>query len=65
MFYKDGDAMTEFALFPRDDSHKPTFCVWELAPVWHEKQAWERFLDSARDEVAAETWLEDRYTGPA
>jgi hypothetical protein len=65
VFYKDGDAMTEFAPFPRDDSHKPTFCVWELAPVWHEKQAWERFLDSARDEVAAETWLEDRYTGPA
>jgi len=25
-------------------SHKPTLCVWELVPVWHEQQAWVRFL---------------------
>ena len=65
VLYKNGDAMADFALFPRDESHKPTFCVWELAPVWHEKQAWERFLNSARDELAAQAWLEDRYAGAA
>ena len=65
VFYKDGDAMPDFAPFPRDGAHKPTFCVWELVPVWHEKQAWERFLDSARDEAAAQAWFEDRYAGPA
>jgi hypothetical protein len=43
VFYKDGDAMDDFALFSREKNHKPAFCVWELAPVWHEKQAWERF----------------------
>ena len=65
VFYKDGDAMSDFALFPREKNHKPAFCVWELAPVWHEKQAWERFLNSARDESAAQVWRDDCYDGPA
>ena len=65
VFYKDGDGMGDFALFAREKSHKPTFCVWELVPVWHEQQAWVRFLQSARDQVAVETWLGDCYAGPA
>ena len=65
VFYKDGDAMTDFAFFPREGMHKPTFCVWELAAVWHEKQAWERFLTSARDTAAVQVWLDDLYTGQA
>jgi hypothetical protein len=65
VFYKDGDAMADFELFPRDGAHKPTFCVWELVPVWHEQQAWVRFLVSSRDEAAAEAWLGDRFAGPA
>ena len=65
VFYKDGDAMTDFALFPREKMHKPTFCVWELAPVWHEQEAWVRFLQSARDEAAGQAWLGDCYAGPA
>ncbi|MGH7459507.1 MAG: hypothetical protein ACREMA_00585 [Longimicrobiales bacterium] len=65
VFYKDGDAMADFALFSRENDHKPTFCVWELVPVWHEQQAWRRFLTSARDEAAAQLWLRDLYSGPA
>jgi len=65
VFYKDGERMTDFALWPRDGMHKPTFCVWELAPVWHEKEAWERFLLSSRDETAGRTWLHDLYAGKA
>ena len=65
LFYKDGAAMADFALFPREGMHKPTFCVWELAPVWHEKEAWERFLESARDETAAQVWQRDLYAGAA
>ncbi len=65
VFYKDGDAMAEFALFPRDATHKPAYCVWELVPVWHEQQAWVRFLTSSRDEAAAQEWLGDRCAGPA
>jgi len=65
VFYKDGDKMPDFELFPRDGAHKPTLCVWELVPVWHEQGAWERFLLSPRDEAAAQVWLADRYAGPA
>ena len=45
--------------------HTLTYCVWELAPVWHEKESWERFLMSARDETAAQVWQRDLYTGKA
>ena len=65
VFYKDGDAMPDFALFPRDGAHKPMLCVWELVPAWHEQQAWVRFLVSPRDEAAAQAWLGDLYAGPA
>ncbi|HEY3664094.1 MAG TPA: hypothetical protein VGL24_13150 [Chthoniobacterales bacterium] len=65
VFYKDGDAMPDFALWPRDGMHKPAFCVWELAAVWHETKAWERFLTTARDDAAAELWQCDLYSGPA
>jgi hypothetical protein len=65
VFYKDGDAMPDFELWPREAAHKPMLCVWELVPVWHEQQAWERFLLSSRDEAAAEAWLADRFAGPA
>jgi hypothetical protein len=49
VFYKDGDKMADFALFPREQPHKGTFCVWELVPTWHEQGAWLRFLNSPRD----------------
>lgn len=65
VFYKDGDRMKDFALWPRNGMHKPAFCVWELMPVWHETKSWERFLLSARDEGAAQTWFGDTYSGPA
>jgi len=65
VFYKDGEAMGDFALWPRDGMHKPTYCVWELAPVWHETKSWERFLMSARDETAAQLWQRDLYAGAA
>lgn len=65
VFYKDGDKMAAFALWPRDGMHKPAFCVWELAPVWHETKSWERFLMSARDEAAAKIWQRDLYSGAA
>ena len=65
VLYKDGPTMAELALFPRDRDHKPTLCVWELVPVWHEQQAWVRFLSSARDEAAAQSWLADRFAGVA
>lgn len=65
VLYKDHDAAAAFALFSREEAHKPTLCVWELGPVWHEQQAWTRFLNSARDETAAQQWLQDCLVGTA
>ncbi len=65
VFYKNGDGMHDFALWPREGAHKATFCVWELAAVWHEKQAWEHVLLSTRDQAAAQVWQGDLYAGPA
>lgn len=65
VFYKNGDAMADFALWPRDGMHKPAFCVWELAAVWHETRSWERFLLSPRDEADAQVWQRDLYSGVA
>ena len=45
------------------DAHRPTFCVWELGAVWHEQQAWSRYLRSARDEDARFEYLADSYDG--
>lgn len=44
-------------------SHRGTFCVWELAPVWHERHAWVRFLSSQRDEQAKLAYINDRFSG--
>lgn len=63
VLYKDKEAATSFALFPRDEAHKAALCVWELGPVWHEQQAWIRFLRSERDEAAAQLWLRDCFAG--
>jgi hypothetical protein len=65
VLYKENDAVTSFTLFPRNEAHKPTLCVWELVPVWHEQQAWTRFLASPRDADAAQHWLADCYAGLA
>jgi hypothetical protein len=46
-----------------DGCHRTTCCVWELAPVWHERQAWARYLRSARDEEARFAYLADSFSG--
>ncbi len=61
-FYKDRTT-TDFALFPLDQSHKGTFCVWEAGAVAHEVAAWKRYLRSARDENARNAYLADHFSG--
>lgn len=46
-----------------ETSHRATFCVWELGAVWHERQAWVRFLASKRDEAAKLAYVNDRFSG--
>ncbi|MEO7910520.1 MAG: hypothetical protein ABIV47_12800 [Roseiflexaceae bacterium] len=46
-----------------EQSHRGTFCVWELGPVWHERHAWVRFLSSKRDQDAKLAYVNDRFAG--
>jgi hypothetical protein len=41
----------------------PTLCVWELAPVWHERQVWTQYLYSPRDTAAKRAYLADQLRG--
>ncbi|HEX3070081.1 MAG TPA: hypothetical protein VHX14_16050 [Thermoanaerobaculia bacterium] len=63
VYAKEGDAPLK--LWPRDESHKPVFCVWELGAVIHEQKTWTKFLYSPRDENARAAWIGDRFTGEA
>ena len=64
VYYKQDAATPGFSLFPRERRHKGTYCVWELGPVWHEQQAWVRFLGSARDAAAQQLYLDHSFAGP-
>lgn len=55
----------DFSLFALPGPHRATFCVWELAAVNHEREAFGRYLFSARDEVAKRVYLGDLYKGGA
>jgi hypothetical protein len=46
-----------------EGTHRPTFCVWELGAVWHEQQAWSRYLQSERRDDAREAYLRDTFAG--
>jgi hypothetical protein len=56
--HAEGYRLTEF-----ESSHRGTFCVWELGPVWHERHAWVRFLSSKRDVAAKLAYVNDRFSG--
>jgi len=63
VYYKQDAGTPGFSLFPRERRHKGTYCVWELGPVWHEQQAWVRFLTSPRDTAGQQAYLDDRFAG--
>ncbi|MBA2276845.1 MAG: hypothetical protein H0W06_03695 [Chloroflexia bacterium] len=56
---RDGSAFQRM----RPGENAPTLCVWELAPVWHEREAWVRYLESPRDLAARRAWLDDVLHG--
>ena len=60
---KDGEDDALFRPWPTEGVHRPTFCVWELGAVGHEREAWTRYLLSACDEAARHAYLRDCYTG--
>ncbi len=60
---KDGEDDDAFSPWPIAPGHSPTFCVWELGAVWHEQQAWSRYLRSQRDAASKQAYLGDSYEG--
>lgn len=65
VYAKKNSAQDDFQIFTFEGSHRGTFCVWELAAVWHEQQAWKRFLLSAKTAEDKENYLRDKYRGAA
>ena len=52
-----------FHPWPSNGTHRPTFCVWELGAVAHEREAWTSYLRSERDDAARRAYLRDSYAG--
>ena len=44
VYAKQNAGEPNFKPFTVETSHRGTYCVWELGVVWHEQQAWKRFL---------------------
>lgn len=65
VYAKNNSEQKDFRTFTFENHHRGTFCVWELAAVWHEQQAWKRYLLSAKSEKDKQVYLQDRYRGGA
>jgi hypothetical protein len=61
--YSKEAAMPNFAAFPQGARHKGTYCVWEMAAVWHETKAWRAYLSSARSAHDADLYLGASFSG--
>jgi hypothetical protein len=60
---KHDDADPGFHPWLVEDGHRPTFCVWELGVVAHERLAWAEYLGSARNAAARRAYLGDTFEG--
>jgi hypothetical protein len=63
IYAKATAATPDFSPFAFEGQHRGAFCVWELGAVWHEQQAWSRYLVSRRDAAARAAYVEDQYEG--
>jgi hypothetical protein len=57
IFFLETDKMEDFMHFQQDETHKDTFCLWELAAVCHEMQAWTTYLLSNRTDQDVDRYL--------
>jgi hypothetical protein len=63
VYFKDLNQDGGYQMNVFETAHRGTYCVWELAPVWHERDAWVRFLSSKRDNEAKLAYINDRFSG--
>lgn len=59
--YYDGSG--KFEVWDRNTIHLPTYCVWEMGIVYHESQAWKRYLGTDRNEAGRQLYLNDFFEG--
>lgn len=48
VYHFDTGNMQDFTVFPLEEPHTATFCVWEMAVVAQETLAWTKYLSSDR-----------------
>jgi hypothetical protein len=63
VYVKDLTREAGYDLVTFPSTHRATYCVWELGPIWHERHAWVRFLASQRDEQAKLAYINSRFSG--
>lgn len=59
--YYDGSG--KFEVWERKNIHIPTYCVWEMGIVYHESQAWKRFLGTDKGEGGKLQYLDNFFKG--
>jgi len=62
VYLKDLESDGPYVRYDRS-GHLPTFCVWELGVVWHERNAFTRFLESPRGPDDVDRYFRDRLEG--
>ena len=63
VYMKVADQVRPYQPITFESSHRATYCVWELGAVWHERDAWVRFLSSKRDDEAKLQYVNDLFAG--
>lgn len=63
VYARHSDAEPDFTKFEFTGNHRGTFCVWEMAAVVYEMQAWRRFLHSPREPADISRYLDERFSG--
>jgi hypothetical protein len=63
VYVKEAASQAGYRPLHFETSHWGTYCVWELGAVWHERNAWVRFIRSRRDDEAKLAYLNDSYSG--
>lgn len=53
----------KFEIWDRNKTHHPTYCVWEMGIVYHESQAWKKYLGTEKSESDKEEYLNTLFEG--
>ena len=64
-YYKELATDGPFTRVDPTGEDAPTYCVWELGVICHERMAWHRYLFSGKTEADKRAWLADTYSGRA